>query len=303
MSHPSTGSAEWIEAVIQSFWRDSEENSLKNASGETAFGQPLVGFSTGADPLYAELKSDIGSFHLTPAEAFAKSFPCSDPDPARLTVISWVLPQTAATKSDHRKETVYPSERWARSRHYGEIFNNSLRRHLAAALTEAGFDALAPSLAPFFKRETSEKYGFASTWSERHAAYVSGLGTFGLADGLITPVGKAVRCGSVIAGLSVAPTARPYTDHHAYCLHFSSGKCGKCIGRCPAQAISQSGHDKAKCGDYLDRTTFGYVKSRFGIETYACGLCQVGVPCQSRIPAHPGPKSGAERDLGRLGPP
>ena len=43
----------------------------------------------------------------------------------------------------------------------------------------------------------SEKYGMASCWSERHAAFVSGLGTFGLCDGLITPVGKAMRCGSV----------------------------------------------------------------------------------------------------------
>jgi epoxyqueuosine reductase QueG len=29
--------------------------------------------------------------------------------------------------------------------------------------------------------------------SERHAAYAAGLGTFGLCDGLITSVGKAVR--------------------------------------------------------------------------------------------------------------
>ena len=37
----------------------------------------------------------------------------------------------------------------------------------------------------------------ASTWSERHVAYVSGLGTFGLSGGLITAKGQAVRLGSV----------------------------------------------------------------------------------------------------------
>jgi len=48
-------------------------------------------------------------------------------------------------------------------------------------------------LSPPFKRETSEKYGYASSWSERHIAYVAGLGTFGFCDDLITPVGKAMR--------------------------------------------------------------------------------------------------------------
>jgi len=80
----------------------------------------------------------------------------------------------------------------------------------------------------------SERYGFASAWSERHVAYASGLGTFGLCDGLITPKGKAMRCGSVAAQIQVPPTPRPYQDHHAYCLHFSQGSCGLCITRCPS---------------------------------------------------------------------
>ena len=56
-------------------------------------------------------------------------------------------------------------------------------------------------------RVTSDRFGFASTWSERHAAYASGLGTFGLSDGLITPRGQAMRCGSVVARIAVPPLA------------------------------------------------------------------------------------------------
>ena len=69
----------------------------------------------------------------------------------------------------------------------------------------------------------------ASQWSERHAAYASGLGTFGLCDGLITPKGKAVRFASVVTRIKVPPTQRPYKDHHAYCLHYAKGICGMCI--------------------------------------------------------------------------
>jgi ferredoxin len=59
----------------------------------------------------------------------------------------------------------------------------------------------------------------------------------------ITPKGKAMRCGSVIARIQVPATPRPYEDHHAYCLFFSSGTCGQCISRCPSGAITKAGHD------------------------------------------------------------
>ena len=37
---------------------------------------------------------------------------------------------------------------------------------------------------------------------ETHAAHAAGLGTFGLCDGLITPIGKAIRVGSVVAKMN-----------------------------------------------------------------------------------------------------
>jgi ferredoxin len=40
-----------------------------------------------------------------------------------------------------------------------------------------------------------------------------------------------------VARIKVPATPRPYQDHHAYCLFFSKGICGKCIKRCPADAI------------------------------------------------------------------
>ena len=110
-------------------------------------------------------------------------------------------------------------------------------------------------LSPKWEMKLSDQYGLASTWSERHAAYAAGLGTFGLCDGLITPLGKAVRCGSVIARIPIQPSSRPYQDHHAYCLFYSKGICGKCIDRCPVGAITKDGHDKSKCQHYVDLET------------------------------------------------
>lgn len=279
----------WIETIIKDFVDHSPENTLKNRDNDKAWETPLVGFSRGDDPLYEAYKDHVGPFHLTPWEIFALTFRDWGVKAKELTVISWILPHTRATKADNRKEEFYPSERWARARIFGEEVNEKLRKHVVASLESKGIQAVAPSLAPQFSIRISSKYGFASTWSERHAAYASGLGTFGLCDGLITPVGKAMRTGSVVARIQVSPTPRPYRGHHDYCLFFAQGICGSCISRCPVGAITEAGHDKLKCVKHLFPVTSDYVKKHFGFVGYGCGFCQTGVPCESKIPS--------ERDL------
>ncbi|MBU7004930.1 MAG: epoxyqueuosine reductase, partial [Theionarchaea archaeon] len=180
-----------IESAILEFI-NSPMNTLKNADNEPAWGTPLVGYSSGADPLYEFYKREIGEFHTKPVEFFAGQ----EVEPSDLTVVSWVLPQTEVTKADHRAETHFPSERWARSRTFGEEVNDDLRRHVVGALANMGIKSVAPAISPEFKTVRDSRHVFASSWSERHAAYASGLGTFGLSDGLITPVGKAIRVGS-----------------------------------------------------------------------------------------------------------
>jgi epoxyqueuosine reductase QueG len=127
---------------------------------------------------------------------------------------------------------------------------------------------------------------FASTWSERHAAHAAGLGTFGLCDGLITPLGKSIRVGTVVARAPWPANPRPYKGHRDWCLFFATGKCGACIKRCPAGALSPAGHDKRKCKAYIRGVTSPYVEAKLlGVPVNACGLCQTGVPCERGIPA------------------
>jgi len=274
----------WLAEHIQEFCRTSPENNLKNKENDRACDEPLVGFSNGADPLYEFLQKDIGSPYMVPIEIFRKSFPDTNAKAGDLTVISWILPNIPATIADNIKETALPSERWARAKHFGSRFDKILSQRVIDILNQAGYMAVAPQYTLFCTVGMSRKYGFASVWSERHAAYVSGLGTFGLCDGLITPKGKAMRCGSVIARVVVPSTPRPYTDPYAYCLYYAKETCGKCITRCPAGAISEKGHDKQLCHEYLMGITSPYVKTQFGIDDYGCGLCQTGVPCDIRNP-------------------
>lgn len=273
-----------LKALISEFTLNAPENTLGLVTDERAFDAPLVAFSSGADELYTFYRHHIGPFYLTPLDFFQNHFPDIHTAAEELTVISWVIPSTSETRQEQALQKKYPSERWARTRSLGEDFNISLRRHIVGELTKADIPALAPMLSHLWSRSDEGQYAPCSNWSERHAAYAAGLGTFGLCDGLITAVGKAVRIGSVIAKMDITPDKRPYTSHQAYCLHFTDKGCRACIDRCPINAISEKGHDKKKCMQYTERTMNQYIKEHYGLNTYACGLCQAGVPCTYGIP-------------------
>jgi Uncharacterized Fe-S protein len=282
------GAADFLVEKANEFMAGPDNDLHLPGTREPAFDLPLIAFAAGDDPLWNEFKQHVGPFHWTPQEAFALGYPDVAVDPAELAVMVWILPQTEATLLDHRKEKKLPAERWARSRLFGEEFvNNGLRRHMLKELHTHGIQAVAPFILDAWKGMRSEAFVYASTWSERHAAYAAGLGTFGLCDGLITPKGKAMRVGSLVVRLSVPITPRPYTHFREYCLYFNSGICGVCIKRCPANALSPQGHDKRVCKAYLDDVTAPYVTNVLQFKGYGCGLCQVAVPCERRIPPKP----------------
>ncbi len=67
----------------------------------------------------------------------------------------------------------------------------------------------------------------------------------------------------------------------------SKGICGACMKRCPVNAITKDGHDKAKCrmkayGDAAKELATSYGGD--GKQTAGCALCQTNVPCEFRNP-------------------
>ena len=260
--------------TIEAFVAASADNRSVD-DGTPYFESPLIGFAAADDPLFVDYKTIIGGFHLTPAEVL----------PGAATVICWVLPVARATRESNRREAQWPSRQWALTRHHGENFNMALRRHLVAWLEARGQRAVAPQLAPEWRQLDDAVVGVASTWSERHAAYAAGLGTFSLNDGLITPRGIAHRLGSVITDLTLPATPRTVPDHRHNCLWFREGSCGRCISRCPVGAISHAGHAKGQCREYVYGTVSAAVAERYAVTQTGCGLCQTRVPCEAQIPA------------------
>ncbi len=271
---------EHIRNEIARFVREDPANRFPDGE-EPYFDEPLVGFATADDPLFSEYKTIIGDFHRTPQEVMESAFGDSIHAGA---VISWVLPITRQTRESNRRETIYPSQEWARTRAFGEQFNTALRKHLTAFLTEQGQRSVAPQLAPGWSSLEDPLVGIASTWSERHAAYAAGLGTFSLNGGLITRRGIAHRCGSVVTDLTLTPTPRAYSTRGEWCLFLSNGSCGACISRCPVNAVLPGERDKIACREHVYGTIPKAVAERHGVAETGCGLCQTKVPCEGQIP-------------------
>jgi len=280
--------------AISEYIASSPNNVMPGFDGELILDEPLVGFADGDDPIFQEYKEIIGEFHLTPREAMEKHLNKINggySNPPRISVISFILPSTRATRQSNRKETRVCSLRWNYTRYYGQEVSNRLARYLVTRVECMGYHAIAPDLERFFtvKLDDPSKVPVASTWSQRHVAYVAGLGTFSLNDALITPKGIAIRVGSIICNLAVEPTPRPYKSHLENCLFYRDGSCNRCIQRCPAGAISEKGHDKVKCSGYLWAGMTKAAEELGRNETFVggymgCGLCQTKVPCEGGIP-------------------
>ena len=144
--------AQFIEEESKAFTRTSAKNRMPESDNDFIFDEPMVQFADGDDPIFLEYKSIIASSHLTPREALAKTYNKSSKDlPARLSVMSWILPITKKTRESNRQQTKAPSRLWSYTRWYGEKFNEALREHVVKLLTEKGYLTVAPFLQPYLK--------------------------------------------------------------------------------------------------------------------------------------------------------
>jgi epoxyqueuosine reductase QueG len=290
--------ATFVEKAIKEYIATSPINRFESLDDGRIFDEPLVGFADGDDVIFQDYKEIIGDFHLTPREALAKhleSKGSSQENPSSVNVISFILPITYETRLSLRKETMVPSLRWNHTRWHGQKLIDELSRYTVSLLEGFGYQAVAPELADVFKLKNLPS-GYVSNWSQRHVAYAAGLGTFSLSDGFITPKGIAMRCGSVVTDARIPRSPRLYKDHLANCLFYNDGSCLRCAERCPAGAISEQGHDKNKCLEFLFTKQKDILRGLGRDEGYigrylGCGLCQTKVPCEAGIPPRTGAKS------------
>jgi len=270
-----------LQAALNRWVQESPLNRLPDHSGPI-FDPPLWGCADGDDPLWAQYQTIIGPEHLTPREVLGV------PPWRPLRVWCWVLPIAEAIRASNRREDAVPSLWWGQQRQHGEELNDALRRQAEDWLRARGYLAVAPVISDRFVVDWApEGKGFRSSWSERHAIYVAGMGSFSLSDGFITARGIAMRCGSLVTDAPLTVTPCRIEHPYALCPELAGGTCGVCIQRCPAGAITAAGHDKVRCLEYQREAIVPLRDRLYRVKTIGCGLCQVRVPCEFGTPPRP----------------
>jgi epoxyqueuosine reductase QueG len=146
-----------------------------------------------------------------------------------------------------------------------------IAQQIATLLDAEGFDAV-PVARDGYQGIRGLKEDSSSFFSHRHAAYLSGLGTFGLNNTLLTKThGPRVRLTSIITSAELKPGTPLKED---ICI-----KCGKCVSSCPANALNgdmyPGGLDKMSCVGRTEKL------AERGITP--CGICIAVCPIGKRV--------------------
>lgn len=246
-------------AAAADFLESSEANRPAALGGIRIYDPPIGAVASAEDPLFEGLKDPkaVGPIHRSPIQWL----------PGARSVLSLFFPFSKELRISNRNFGL-PSFEWL----YGRIEGQSLLTSTLVSLEKVAAAKGGTALAPCADARI-EVIDRKCNWSERHVAYIAGLGTFSLSRALITKAGAAGRLGSILLEEELAPTVRPYSGLEDYCT-----RCGACIARCPPGVISAAGKDNAACSAYLDG-----LKIRFA-PRYGCGKCQTSTPCESGIP-------------------
>ncbi len=238
------------------------ETLVHQADLETHYRRPLVGFARARHPLFGELRQIAHEKHLHPSDLL---------DGAQ-TVVSFFLPFGTEIVSANQQSPL-PTRAWAQAKKDTEALIEQIIAEMRLRLAGQGFHVSDnPAKEPY------DRSRFAHRWSQKHIAYICGLGNFGLHHLLITERGCAGRLGSFVID---AETAYSQVQTEPFCTYRLNRTCRICVEQCPAHALSYEGIDKAACRQWI----IAFTEQRFGGEPLyrSCGKCMAW-PCALQKP-------------------
>ncbi|SHI57971.1 epoxyqueuosine reductase [Lutispora thermophila] len=232
------------------------KKSVAESEERDFYRQPLIGFSSANDPLFKNIKNNAGLQHLYPQDIL----------PEAKTVVSFFIPFSESVVSSNRVGDTVSIE-WAESYVKTNKLINDISENMIDFLVQFGIKAATVKATHNFDEKT-----LTSGWSHRSAAYVAGLGKFGVNRMLITKAGSAGRYGTVIMSQEIFPDERTEEE---YCLYYKNGSCLKCVKACPVDALSIDGFNRFQCYNRLLDISQQFTD--IGL-CDVCGKCVVSCP-------------------------
>ncbi|MDF2841523.1 MAG: 4Fe-4S ferredoxin iron-sulfur binding protein [Clostridia bacterium] len=235
------------------------EDSIKQmvfSSDNIMYRQPIIAFADAEDPEFDQIKNVTHDNHMLPREWM----------PGGKTIVSYFIPFTKELVKVNR-EHEYVAKEWAVAYIETNDLIKQINNALAERLKQFHIDTVWQLPDINFDGEKLMAY-----WSQRHIAYIAGIGTFGINNMLITDMGCAGRYGSFIIDYKIEPSKK---NREEKCLYKRNGSCGICMDMCPVQALTSQGYDRFKCNQRVWEVDEFYNDLA---PCDCCGKCLLG-PC------------------------
>jgi len=265
MQHSTSGKTQGGPALAGAI-RTFVEERVAGAGTRTRYRKPLVGFASARDPAWQLIRERFIAGHLLPRDIL----------PEARSVVAFFIPFSHGVVTENKRH-FYISPEWARAYVETNTLIENICLDMEQMLASRGVRAAHQPPTHNYDPKT-----LSSPWSHKSAAYVCGLGGWGLHHMLITERGCAGRVGSLVIDVPTPHT--PRTDDLP-CSFYLDGSCTECMKLCPLGAITLKGLDKERChracmeADFLFRGQFGKAE--------VCGKCATG-PCAFRAPGKTG---------------
>ena len=242
-----TNIKEFIEASIKDLVVDSPNTKYREA---------IVAFVDVDDSEFEAIKNITHENHLLPKEWM----------PEGKTIVSYFIPFTKDLIEKNRNHA-YVAKEWA----VAYIETNKLIKNINSRMSEK-LKELEINTIWQLPNVNYDKEKLMSYWSQRHIAYIAGIGTFGMNNMLITDKGCSGRYGSFIIDRKIETDKKGRVEK---CLYKLNGSCGICMDMCPVQALAPNGFDRYKCNARTKEVNEFYKDLE---SCDCCGKCLLG-PC------------------------
>lgn len=240
--------------------RDAIIKEVSNQDLVTGYRDPIVGFVSADDPGFSNLNTLTGFNHYLPADLL----------PGARSVVCFFLPfaPSIAYANQAHKEMVV--REWAVAYQETNRLIGQVTSRLIDELGVIGIRAAAEPATGNFDQEALK-----SRWSHKSIAVMSGIGSFGLHQLVITDAGCTGRIGSLVVDIDLS-VEKPAIKER--CEYYASGTCLDCVLACPVYALAENEpFNRQACWQQCLRNGENFLD--LGDDVHMCGKCAVLGPC------------------------
>jgi len=246
-----------MEEKINKLIKTCIDNRNTLLSDFKSWREPIVSFVDANDTRINQLKEIVSIDHLLPNDVL----------PDAKSIICFFIPFTEEIGKSNIPNKL-ASEKWALTYISTNALIAEISNEIEAFLNISGYSVGKIPATHNFDYKT-----LISNWSHRHLAYLSGIGSFGINNMLITDMGCCGRLGSIVTNYPFKTTTDSNKER---CLNKINGSCGLCVNRCINNAFVDNNYNRFICYEICLENAEHHKKIGYAD---VCGKCLVGLPC------------------------